>query len=167
MRRLLLAGALAAAVACVPGCGGEAGGEGGAGDGSAAASPGEQRLRGEGAASERPAPDRNANGRGTADGSVGPDTAADDGRPLRRFRLRVLNAAPDTLRVFAAAGKGEVVLDTVAPADSGDVWLETRASRLQLRAATRTGETLRLDTLDFTEGELHRWRVSDAGGGTG
>lgn len=85
------------------------------------------------------------------------DTAEDDDRPLRRYRLRLVNRSSGSVHFLAGAGRGEVVLDTVASADSGDVWVETRAVRLFLRAALEGERTIRTDTLDLREGELTRW----------
>lgn len=78
-----------------------------------------------------------------ADSTTAADTApADDPRPLRAFRFRIGNATGDTAVVVADAGAGTRTLDTVPPADSGEVRVETRASLLELVARSRSGAEL-------------------------
>ena len=82
------------------------------------------------------------------------DTAAaagrtDDSRPLRAFRFRVGNEGGDTAVIVADAGAGARTLDTVPPADSAEVRVETRASLLELRARSGSGEELARSRYDL------------------
>lgn len=123
-RRLLPALlALALPVAAASCGGGEPGGEGpeevGAASGTPAASPG----------AGQPAPDPAA----SPPSGPGADSAR-DGRPSRAFRFRIRNRGGEPAVVVADAGAGTVLLDTVGPADSAWVRVETRADRLEIRA---------------------------------
>lgn len=66
--------------------------------------------------------------------------AADSARPLRAFRVRLRNRSGDSAVVVADAGAGVRTLDTVPPADSSEVRVETRARRLEIRARGPDGE---------------------------
>ena len=80
---------------------------------------------------------------GAVDTTAAAETAsADDPRPLRAFRFRIGNATADTAVVVADAGAGTRALDTVPPADSGEVRVETRASLLELVARSGSGAEL-------------------------
>lgn len=59
---------------------------------------------------------------------------ADSARPLRAFRVRLRNRSGDSAVVVADAGAGARTLDTLPPADSSEVRVETRARRLEIRA---------------------------------
>lgn len=87
---------------------------------------------------------------GAADTTAAADTApADDPRPLRAFRFRIGNASGDTAVIVADAGAGTRTLDTVAPADSGEVRVETRASLLELLARSGSGVELARSRYDL------------------
>lgn len=70
-----------------------------------------------------------------------PAPAADPARPLRAFRVRVRNRGRDTVVIVADAGTGARTLDTVPPADSSEVRVESRARRLEIRARGPGGTT--------------------------
>ncbi len=72
-----------------------------------------------------------------------------DRRPLRAFRFRITNEGVDTAVIVADAGAGARTLDTVPPADSGEVRVETRASRLELRARSGSGGYLARSRYDL------------------
>lgn len=67
------------------------------------------------------------------------DAGSEAAGPLRAFRVRIRNRSGDTVGVVADAGAGAVALDTVGPADSAAVRVETRAGRLEIRARRRPG----------------------------
>lgn len=111
-------------------CGGDPGGEdaGEAGVGTSA---------GDTAAARAGAGDTAAGG---ADTVAAADTVPEgDSRPLRAFRFRIRNRGGDTVVVVADAGAGTRTLDTVPPADSSEVRVETRASLLELRGRVGPG----------------------------
>jgi len=87
---------------------------------------------------------------GAADTTTAADTAPDDDpRPLRAFRFRIGNATGDTAMIVADAGAGTRTLDTVPPADSGEVRVETRASLLELLARSGSGVELARSRYDL------------------
>lgn len=93
-----------------------------------------------GAAGGDAAGDTVSAGAAGADSAGIADSAAADPRPLRSFRFTVRNAGGDTVIVVADAGAGVRTLDTVPPADSSEVRVETRADLLDLAARDRAGE---------------------------
>lgn len=105
----------------------------------------------EGGGAESPARDTvAAGGTDTAGGTAVADSApADDPRPLRAFRFRIRNERGDTAVIVADAGAGTRALDTVPPADSAEVRVETRASLLELRARTGPGDELARSRYDL------------------
>lgn len=115
---LLLVAALAGSA-----CGGDAGEQ----HDGVASSDSARAARGESAAAASP------------DVSAETSAASDSGRPLRAFRVRLRNGGTDTAVVVADAGAGARTLDTVPPADSAWVRVETRARRLEIRARSGTG----------------------------
>ena len=75
-----------------------------------------------------------------ADSAGDADSASEDARPLRAFRFTIRNDGGDTVIVAADAGAGARTLDTVPPADSAEVRVETRAALLELGARDPAGE---------------------------
>lgn len=128
--------ATAALLLGVAACGGEPGGD----------DPGREGTE---AGAEEEAPAASAVGDSPAVGTGRPpaaETAAGEGasRPLRSFRFRIRNGGDDTVVVVADAGAGTRTLDTVPPADSSAVRVETRAPLLELTARLLSGrETAR------------------------
>lgn len=108
----------------------------------------------EGGGAEAPARDTVAPGgtdtTDTTEGTPVADSApADDPRPLRAFRFRIRNEGGDTAVIVADAGAGARALDTVPPADSSEVRVETRASLLELRARAIPGDELARSRYDL------------------
>lgn len=85
----------------------------------------------------------------TEETPVADPAPADDARPLRAFRFRIRNEGGDTAVIVADAGAGTRALDTVPPADSAEVRVETRASLLELRARTGPGDELARSRYDL------------------
>ncbi len=108
--------------------GGEAGGAAGGGEAASRSS-----------AADTPAPDRGTEGPDRADSAAGGAVPEVDERPLRAFRFRIRNGGGDTVVIVADAGAGTRTLDTLPPADSSSVRVETRASLLELVARLRSG----------------------------
>lgn len=95
---------------------------------------------GDSAGDRSDAPARDTAAAADADSVPAADSAlAADSRPLRAFRVRIGNEGADTAVIAADAGAGARTVDTVPPADSGVVRVETRAPLLELRARTGPG----------------------------
>jgi len=86
--------------------------------------------------------DGDAGGADSVTSGAADTTTAADPRPLRAFRFRIGNATGDTAVIVADAGAGTRTLDTLPPADSGQVRVETRASLLELVARSGSGAEL-------------------------
>lgn len=124
---LLAAAALASLAA---GCGGS----GGDGDAGGAEPPGDDTV---------------AAGATDTMAAAADSAPTGDQRPLRAFRFRISNEGADTAVIVADAGAGARTLDTVPPADSGEVRVETRAPRLELRARSGSGGYLARSRYDL------------------
>jgi hypothetical protein len=75
------------------------------------------------------------------------------------YALRLVNRTEQPAVVYADAGVGRVVLDTIEPADSARVNVEVRAREVRLRAMDLTGQPLITDTIALVADSLTRWEV--------
>lgn len=79
--------------------------------------------------------------------------------PLRRYRLLLVNRAGVEAVVYASAGAGRVLLDTLAGRDSSRIDVEVRAERLRLEALDLGDETLADAEVRLDPDSLTRWEV--------
>ncbi len=79
--------------------------------------------------------------------------------PLREYRLLLVNALDVDAHVFAAAGAGSVVLDTVPRLDSVRVNILVRADIVRLEARDDEGMLMRETDLALAPDTLNRWII--------
>lgn len=79
--------------------------------------------------------------------------------PLREYRLLLVNALDVDAHVFAAAGAGNVVLDTVPRLDSARVNIRVRADIVRLEARDDEGMLMRETDLALAPDTLNRWII--------
>lgn len=117
------------------------------------------------AGAEALAPSEEAEEASAAAGTPGPAAGplpilpADTLHPLRSYALLLVNGGPGPAVVYADAGAGRVLLDTVAGADSVRVNVRVRATRLRLEAADRWGEPLGAGAVELVADSVARWSV--------
>jgi len=75
------------------------------------------------------------------------------------FRILVVNDAGVEARVWADAGAGRVLLDTVAAGDSGRVNLDMDAASVWLEALDRAGEVIHDGRVELHPDSLNRWTI--------
>jgi hypothetical protein len=78
------------------------------------------------------------------------------------YPLRLVNRTAQPAVVYADAGAGRVVLDTIAPLDSTRVDIEVRAAELRLQATDLAGQSLITATVAPVADSLTRWEVPSA-----
>ena len=76
---------------------------------------------------------------------------------LRTYSLRIVNHFPSDVLVYASAGAGRVVLDTVPERDSVRIDVQVRAERLLLEVTDRAGQSLLVHDLALLPDTLNRW----------
>lgn len=153
MNEALRLAVVAGLTAGVVGCGG--GSDAGGGEAGTGERP----------SSDAPAATDSSAGADTAgaDSTAGSESTTGDRRPLRKRLLRLVNAGGEEVVAHAAAGLGWVVLDTVPAGDSSEVYVESRAPRVALRAVGSAGpEPVATDSVDLTGTGPARWRIPPA-----
>lgn len=84
---------------------------------------------------------------------------------LRTYRLLLVNPLGIEALVYASAGAGRVLLDSVAARDSSRVDIRVRARRVRMEAADAAGRPLAAELLELRSDTLLRWRVGRTAGG--
>ncbi len=77
----------------------------------------------------------------------------------RTYLLQLVNLTGEPAVVYADAGAGRVVLDTLDARDSARVNIEIRAREVRLEASDLTGRTLREARISPRADSLTRWEI--------
>ena len=95
--------------------------------------------------------------------------AVDDGAPPipslpgegapRQYRLRLVNLLDRDAFVFASAGAGRVVVDTVPGADSTIVDIRLRSDHVTLEARDPSGRVVKSEEVDLDRSVVNRWEI--------
>lgn len=82
---------------------------------------------------------------------------------LRTYPLRLVNRMEQPALVYADAGAGRVLLDTIGPLDSVRINVEVRAREVTLQATGLTGRPLIAATIAPAPDSVTRWEVRREG----
>lgn len=89
-------------------------------------------------------------------------TLAGEGE-VREYQLLLVNRLEGRAHVFASAGAGRVVLDTVPGSDSVFVDIRVRADEVLLEAEDDAGHVVSSITLDLVRADINRWEITRMG----